>query len=307
MTKKIFLCALFSIFNLVNTVFAQQWVMDQIDEESEGGPFSGIMGAILLFGGIWLISNLFGKKKKDKKKSSNFSNNYTTSQSSTFYDKSALNKSSSSLKSASESKSLLRDENISGIKLVCDTNDPFRINSPELKAKEKPSDTIIVGFNKIIGTKEISRSEYNKIIQKEADFKDQCIKVYADFIEVCGEIIIIKEDGEYRQIVNDDDRFNILYNYIYLNHKDRYNKVCEIGNKDILDSYTKGKNALPNAKTIEEHGCFEKEFNGKYIVMLKAYYIHDSINNDYNSSIEKGQTLEDFCLSLGMEFSDVII
>lgn len=41
---------------------AQQWVWDEISKEDEGGPFSGIFGALLLFGVIWLVGKIFGGK-----------------------------------------------------------------------------------------------------------------------------------------------------------------------------------------------------------------------------------------------------
>lgn len=58
---------LFAFAITVTTVaFAQQWVMDEIEEDNEGGPFNGILGAILLFGFIWLLGVIFGGQKEDK-------------------------------------------------------------------------------------------------------------------------------------------------------------------------------------------------------------------------------------------------
>ena len=60
----------FLLFAFVTThetlVFAQQWVMDDIAEDNEGGLFSGIFGAILLLGFIWLLGTIFGGQKKDR-------------------------------------------------------------------------------------------------------------------------------------------------------------------------------------------------------------------------------------------------
>ena len=55
-------------------VFGQEWVMDEIAEESVGGPFSGILGAILTLGLIWLLGTIFGGEKDDRsmKQSGNY-------------------------------------------------------------------------------------------------------------------------------------------------------------------------------------------------------------------------------------------
>ena len=48
-------------------VLAQQWAMDDIAEDNEGGVFSGIFGAILTLGLIWLLGSVFRGKKKDNR------------------------------------------------------------------------------------------------------------------------------------------------------------------------------------------------------------------------------------------------
>lgn len=55
-------------------VFGQEWVMDEIAEESVGGPFSGILGAVLTLGLIWLLGTIFGGEKDDRsmKQSGNY-------------------------------------------------------------------------------------------------------------------------------------------------------------------------------------------------------------------------------------------
>lgn len=62
--KKIIVIFTFSIYCF--TSFGQAWVQDEIAEESEGSPFNGIIGAILVFVFIWLMAKLFGGKKKDE-------------------------------------------------------------------------------------------------------------------------------------------------------------------------------------------------------------------------------------------------
>lgn len=57
-----------SIYMSETIVFAQQWVMDDIAEDNEGGLFSGIFGAILTLGLIWLLGTLFGGQKGKKPK-----------------------------------------------------------------------------------------------------------------------------------------------------------------------------------------------------------------------------------------------
>ncbi len=72
----------FLLFAFVTThetlVFAQQWVMDDIAEDNVGGPFSGILGAILLLGFIWLLGVIFGGQKEDKPQKRTYHKGHTT-------------------------------------------------------------------------------------------------------------------------------------------------------------------------------------------------------------------------------------
>lgn len=61
-------------------VFAQQWVMDDVAEDNEGGLFSGIFGAILLLGLIWLLGTIFSGQKKDGPKGRTIYKKETNSQ-----------------------------------------------------------------------------------------------------------------------------------------------------------------------------------------------------------------------------------
>lgn len=61
--------------------FAQQWVMDDIAEDNEGGVFSGIFGAILTLGLIWLLGTLFGSNEnKTNNTKHNIKNEKSTSE-----------------------------------------------------------------------------------------------------------------------------------------------------------------------------------------------------------------------------------
>lgn len=63
-------CCIFSfLYVKICTSNAQQWVWDEISKEDEGGPFSGIFGALLLFGIIWLFGKIFGGKDKNNNSS----------------------------------------------------------------------------------------------------------------------------------------------------------------------------------------------------------------------------------------------
>ncbi len=65
------------VVSFVNCIFAQQWVVDEIAEENEGGPFSGIIGAILLIGLIWLLGTIFGGNKKKESKKQSYKEDYS--------------------------------------------------------------------------------------------------------------------------------------------------------------------------------------------------------------------------------------
>lgn len=62
-------CLFSFLFVNICTSNAQQWVWDEISKEDEGGPFSGIFGALLLFFLIWLFGRFFGGKDKDNNSS----------------------------------------------------------------------------------------------------------------------------------------------------------------------------------------------------------------------------------------------
>ena len=59
----------FFLFSTSSFIFAQQWVLDEIDEEQEGTggfPIPGIILTLLIFAAIYLIGNLFDRKNPSK-------------------------------------------------------------------------------------------------------------------------------------------------------------------------------------------------------------------------------------------------
>ena len=58
----------FFLFSTSSFIFAQQWVLDEIDEEQEGTggfPIPGIILTLLIFAAIYLIGNLFDLCQKN--------------------------------------------------------------------------------------------------------------------------------------------------------------------------------------------------------------------------------------------------
>lgn len=136
------------------------------------------------------------------------------------------------------------------------------------------------------------------------DFTKKCIEIYGDYAAATYGLVLIKEDGEYRQIVSSDLRYNILSRYIFKYHRERHSSVTKIGDFEVLSKfiqYTKKYNVFPLAKPLESHGRLEKEFYGEQIIMMMAYY--DREDFPYYTSSREANTLRDFCLSLGLEQS----
>ncbi len=135
----------------------------------------------------------------------------------------------------------------------------------------------------------------------ESDFKKKCIEIYGDFVENTYGLVLLKEDGEYRQISYPDKRYEILHSYIYNNHKERHAAVSRIGCGLQLKMYIEKKNykLFPEAKPMEYHGKLEKEFLGERIAMMMAYYDSDL---SFVFSNEP-HPLNEYCLSLGWDLS----
>jgi hypothetical protein len=75
------------------------------------------------------------------------------------------------------------------------------------------------------------------LVMNEKDFKDKCIEIYGEYAENTYGLVLIKEDGEYRQISYPDKRYEILSSYIYQHHRERHATVCTIGNGEQLKYY----------------------------------------------------------------------
>lgn len=146
------------------------------------------------------------------------------------------------------------------------------------------------------------RSNTPNLETNDIDFTKKCIEIYGDYATMTYGLVLIKEDGEYRQIAYPDKRYEILSSYIYEHHKDRSSIVSAIGNFEILSAYIRVKenNVFPLAKPMESHGQLEKEFYGEYIIMMMAYYYMAELRF---CSVSNGASPRDYCLSLGWDLS----
>ena len=64
--KKLY-SVMFAFILAIDSIWSQQWVWSEIAEESDGSSiFSGIGGALLIFGIIWFISQFWGHDEEDK-------------------------------------------------------------------------------------------------------------------------------------------------------------------------------------------------------------------------------------------------
>ncbi len=264
-------------------VFAQQWVMDDIAEDDEGGLFSGIFGAILLLGFIWLLGTLFGGQKKDNSPKQSNHKDYVTEP--TLDDK---------------------DGDEDTLFNVNDETDEIPIiNSPASPIIEGPKET-----NVKTNISEAPQQIIDKPKPQQVDaldnknFREKCIAIYGDYAENTYGLVLIKEDGEYRQISYPDKRYEVLSTYIYQYHKERHATVCTIGNGEQLKYYIeheKKYKLFPEAKPMSSHGNLEKEYYGERIAMMMAYY--DEFLKRYPIYSSNAHSLRDFCLSLGWDVS----
>ena len=133
------------VVSFVNCIFAQQWVVDEIAEENEGGPFSGIIGAILLIGLIWLLGTIFGGNKKKESKKQSYKEDYSNDNLHDTY--------------------LDDDRNIDY--MIDDIDDEPVFSSP-VPSPRKASTT------STISTKPVKQQAQ---VMNEKDFKDKCIEI----------------------------------------------------------------------------------------------------------------------------------
>ena len=271
------ICVLFStILLFVNTIVAQQWVVDEIAEENEGGPFSGIVGALLLIGLIWLLGHLFGGKKEEKP-----------------------NNRSYEAKTPADSYSDERDDDLDISYINDDIDDELNISysAPSSYSYTPPQNSV--------KTPPVKKTvPLNKSSMSEEEYKNKCIEIYGDYAENTYGLVLIKEDGEYRQISYPDKRYEILSSYIYSFKRERHATVCLIGNGEQLKyyiEYSKECKLFPEAKPMETHGKLEKEYYGERIAMMMAYY--DEHLKRYPIYSSHAHSLRDFCLSLGWDLA----
>jgi len=260
-------------FLVVTNAPAQQWVVDEIDEESHNGPFSGIIGAILLLGLIWLLGSVFGKGKKEREKEREKGQ--------------SLNNDSTN---RSDLHNIIDDTDVHSMVDGLFTDNPIsstRDTSTELKRTSTPAP---------------AKNDDNGI--SDRIFEKKCIEIYGEYAENTYGLVLIKEDGEYRQISYPDQRYMILSTYIFQNHKERHAAICSIGNGELLKyyiEYVKDCKVFPEAKPMESHGRLEKEYYGERIAMMMAYY--DESSRRFPVYSNHAHSLKDFCLSLGWDLA----
>lgn len=255
----------------VTIAFAQQWVVDQIAEENEGGPFSGIIGAVLLIGLIWLLGTIFSGNKKKESNNQSYHEDYS-------YD-------------TIHNDYLDDDRDIDNMDEIDD--DPI-IEVPITAPKTAPVSSNL--------SRTTVKQQAN--VLNEKDFREKCIEIYGEYAENTYCLVLIKEDGEYRQISYPDKRYEILSSYIYQHHRERHATVCTIGNGEQLKhyiEYTKDSKVFPEAKPMEVHGKLEKEYYGERIAMMMAYY--DEFLRQFPVYSNHAHSLRDYCLSLGWDLA----
>ncbi len=153
-----------------------------------------------------------------------------------------------------------------------------------------------------------NKTNTSLVSQKSEDeiFRNKCIETYGDYAENTYGLIIVKEDGEYRQISPPDKRYEILSSYIYEYKRERHAQVCLIGNGELLKFYIescKKFKLFPDAKPMESHGLLEKEYNGEQIAMMMAYYDKELKSYRLYTTPAYSHSLKEFCLALGWDLA----
>ena len=249
------------------SLYAQGWVVDETSKDNSGGIFSGILGVLLFLGLIWLLGTLFGRKKKESSNSSLNDEHHHTYDFKNNQDDDELNS-----------------------HYVEDVNYRPHVGLSTSEDNKEDSDT----------NARNNQVEHN---YSENDFNEKCIEIYGDYAEVTYGIIIVKEDGEYRQISSSDNRYEILSSFISRNHKERYKSIDRIGNGEQLKMYINLEKGIlfPCARPMDSHGKLEKEFYGERIAMMMAYY--DKAMECYPLYTSNSISLRDYILSLGWDLA----
>lgn len=133
--------------------------------------------------------------------------------------------------------------------------------------------------------------------------REECIKIYGDYGEFVGIKdggISIKEDGEYRIILKNDWRFDILQSYIKKYKPERYLSAEKVADKKLVMIYSENTDIIfPPAKPIERHGFLSKQYLGGLIIALMAYKWQPKyyvVPDEYSKISET-----DFLLSIGFD------
>ncbi|WP_461790495.1 hypothetical protein [Pedobacter sp.] len=159
------------------------------------------------------------------------------------------------------------------------------------------SNSLTVNSNEIIDSKP-HEDTILFIDNKQKDFKNHCITVYGEYAEIIsGLCLSIKEDGEYRIIKIDDERYKPLYDYVLNTHPEQNCPVNKLVGNEFVYYYLGSRlDNYPLAKPMKEHGLLDKEFLGGKIMALEAYYSKDFF-------LPNMIPLRDYILELGYEVS----
>lgn len=237
---------------------------------TDGETGYGLVGAIILFGSIYLISKIWPSNNDNHQ------------------DKD--------------------DYNLDDYKPVDDYEleepDFIDIDSPSTDLeKELGLSPVITHTNNNVSQNVKEEVKNEDIISEE--MKKECIRIYGDYGELVGIEnggISIKEDGEYRLIKGNDWRYKVLSSYIFNNRREMYFPANKISDHELIEFYSSctEEEILPPAKSMEEHGQLSKEYLGGLIISLKAY-IWKSSTIGYRWYSSRPISLNNFLFSIGFD------
>lgn len=312
------------LHSLCCKVSAQAYYMHEAAEDSDGSLFGGILGALFLFGIIYMIGKCAENYSEIKKEAEE---RKRTKDINTKLMEERLNDNPRKYQyqnnpnwregyliaysqiSTSSPIKILWNKTIDDLIIEYQTlSERQRVYGYGYETEEAKKLMRTIGYYQYLEwNNEGLIKEGRKPVQiintqchhlNDIDFRKECIKIYGDYAEVSEHCIIIFEDGMYRIIPFQDRRYEPLKQYVSNKHPDR---VCianqYIGGSGLLSFFFAGSarnRNIPKAKQMENHGILENKFLGSCYFALMAYY-GDSFK-EYGE-----RDLHDFLIYLGLE------
>lgn len=140
---------------------------------------------------------------------------------------------------------------------------------------------VIYNFNSGNKDNTSSQKEGKKLTginKSNNDFNQKCIDIYCKYIEIVGDYLLFKENGNYSVIPKEDKRYSPLHEHIKKNYLNRTFLTSSNVNIDLLNFYIRfciKEGKLNIAIPIENNSIKEDDLYGGRTIVLKMYYDPD--------------------------------